>query len=236
MRGDPKFKDSEVRLPARRSRRNLLTVRRELSIGSSVVAWRRASAAFVLVTMLLATGCSPLDVAVGGGATAGVAASQDRGIDGALSDTRIASEISAEWAHKDSNIFIALTLSIYEGRVMITGVLKNQADVDFAVKTAWGVDGVRDVINEIIVDPSGLTGTFAMDTLIVTELRAKLLLDKDVSAVNYSVDSVRGVVYIMGLAQSQDELDRVIGYARNIRYVVKVVNHALVKSDPKRKS
>ena len=68
------------------------------------------------------------------------------------------------------------------------------------------------------------------------QLKAKLLIDKDVSAVNYSVDAVRGIVYLMGIAQSQDELDRVIGYARNIRYVQKVVNHVLLKDDPRRKS
>lgn len=195
---------------------------------------RRLRAIVIASPLLYATACSPLDLAIGGGATTGVAASQDRGIGGAIDDTKILTEINAELAHKDSNIFIALTLSVYEGRVMMTGVLKNQDDVDFAVKTAWGVDGVKEVINEIIIDPTGLTGSFASDTFIVTQLRAKLLLDKDVSAVNYSVDAVRGVVYIMGVAQSQDELDRVIGYARNIRYVERVVNHAILKDDPRR--
>ena len=72
--------------------------------------------------------------------------------------------------------------------------------------------------------------------MIVAQIKTDLLLDKNVSAVNYSLDSVRGVVYIMGVAQSQDELDRVIGYARNVRYVQKVVNHAILKGDPRRKS
>jgi osmotically-inducible protein OsmY len=188
----------------------------------------------IALSVVAATGCSPLDLALGGGATTGVAATQDRGIGGALDDTKILTEINAELAHKDSNIFIALTLSVYEGRVMMTGILKTQNDVDFAVKTAWGVDGVKEVINEIIIDPTGRSGSFAADTFIVTQLRAKLLLDKDVSAVNYSVDAVRGIVYLMGVAQSQDELDRVIGYARNIRYVDRVVNHAILKDDPRR--
>jgi osmotically-inducible protein OsmY len=195
---------------------------------------RRIWATVFAFSLISASACSPLDLILGGGATTGVAASQDRGIGGAISDTKILTEINAELAHRDSNIFIALTLSVYEGRVMMTGILKNQDDVDFTVKTAWGVDGVKEVINEIIIDPSGRSGSFAADTFIVTQLRAKLLLDKDVSAVNYSVDAVRGIVYIIGVAQSQDELDRVIGYARNIRYVDRVVNHAILKDDPRR--
>jgi osmotically-inducible protein OsmY len=195
---------------------------------------RFVSAAIALLFLL--TGCTPFDLLLGGGATAGVAASEERGINGSLSDAKIGTQISAEWAHKNSNTFIALGLSVYDGRALITGVLKTQQDVDDAIKIAWGVDGVREVINEIIIDPSGVTGTFASDSFIVAQLKGKLLIDKDVSAVNYSIDAVRGIVYLMGVAQSQDELDRVIGYARNIRYVQKVVNHVLLKDDPRRKS
>jgi osmotically-inducible protein OsmY len=166
----------------------------------------------------------------------GVAASEERGIGGTVNDTAIAAQIGAEWAHKNADTFIALSAPVYDGRVLITGVLKTRQDADDAVKIAWGVGGVRDVIDEIVIDPSGFTGTYIADSLIVTQLKADLLLDKDVSAVNYSVDSVRGVVYIMGIAQSQDELDRVIEYARNIRYVRKIVNHALIKNDPRRQS
>ena len=195
---------------------------------------RSVSAAMALLFLL--TSCTPFDLIIGGGATAGVAASEERGVDGSLSDAKIGTQISAEWAHKNSNTFIALGLSVYEGRALITGVLKTQKDVDDAIKIAWGVGGVREVTNEIIIDPSGITGTFTSDTFIVAQLKAKLLIDKEVSAVNYSVDAVRGIVYLMGVAQSQDELDRVIGYARNIRYVQKVVNHVLLKDDPRRKS
>jgi osmotically-inducible protein OsmY len=52
--------------------------------------------------------------------------------------------------------------------------------------------------------------------------------------VNYSVVTVNGVIYLMGLAQNQDEIDRVMDYARAIRYVRDVVSHVLVKTDPRR--
>jgi osmotically-inducible protein OsmY len=194
-----------------------------------------ASAPLILATSLL-SGCSTADVAIGSGATAGVAASEERGIGGSLSDAEITAQINYAWLDRNVDMFHSLNLAVYEGRAMVTGVLPTRAQVDEAVALAWKVNGVREVINEIVVDPSGRTGTFATDSFITAQLKAKLLIDKNVSAINYSIDSVRGVVYIMGVAQSQAELDRVIGYARNIRYVQKVVNHAILKTDPARKT
>lgn len=165
-----------------------------------------------------------------------MAASEERGIGGSLSDAEITAQINYAWLDRNVDMFHSLNLAVYEGRAMVTGILPTQAQVDEAVALAWKVNGVREVINEIVVDPSGRTGTFATDSFITAQLKAKLLIDKNVSAINYSIDSVRGVVYIMGVAQSQAELDRVIGYARNIRYVQKVVNHAILKTDPARKT
>jgi osmotically-inducible protein OsmY len=208
-----------------------------MTLAVSLFSRVRALPALSLLAFALALGgCSTTDVAVGGGATAGVAASQERGIDGALSDTQISAEINYAWLQNSVNMFHELNISVYDGRVMITGVLPNQAKADEAVALAWKPKGVREVIDEIIVDPSGTTGSFASDTWITAQIKAKLLFDRDISAVNYSVDTVRGVVYIMGVAQSQAELDRVFGYARNVEYVKKVVNHAILKSDAKRKS
>lgn len=218
-------------------RRQFIAVRLTVTTPRSSTLPRRitAAAAALALTFLLA-GCSTAELAIGGGATAGVAASEERGISGSLSDAQIIAQINYAWLDKNVDIFHSLNLSVYEGRVLVTGLLPSQEQVDEAIAIAWKTNGVREVINEIIVDPSGRTGTFATDSFITAQLKAKLLIDKDVSAVNYSVDAVRGIVYIMGVAQSQAELDRVIGYARNIRYVQKVVNHALLKTDPGRKS
>lgn len=213
-----------------RVRWNALTPR------ASIVPRRPTAATASLALLLALSSCSTAELAIGGGATAGVAASEERGISGSLSDAQIIAQINYAWLDKNVDIFHSLNIAVYEGRVLVTGLLPSQTQVDEAIAIAWKTNGVREVINEIIIDPSGRTGTFATDSFITAQLKAKLLIDKEVSAVNYSIDAVRGIVYIMGVAQSQAELDRVIGYARNIRYVQKVVNHALLKTDPGRNS
>src|SRR3546814_13065097 len=80
---------------------------------------------------------------------------------------------------------------------------------------------------------SGL-GNLARDTWISTELRSTLLCDQDVSSIDYSIETVNQVIYLMGVAQSQAELDRVIGHAKSIAYVRRVISYVLLEDDPAR--
>lgn len=84
-------------------------------------------------------------------------------------------------------------------------------------------------------DTSGLSN-LARDTWISTKLKSTLLFDQDVSSIDYSIETVNQVIYLMGVAQSQVELDRVIGHAKNISYVRRVVSYVLLLDDPKRHS
>jgi osmotically-inducible protein OsmY len=84
-------------------------------------------------------------------------------------------------------------------------------------------------------DTSSLTNA-ARDTWITTDLEATLLLDQEVASINYSVATVNQEVFVMGVAQSQAELNRVIGHAKDIAYVRRVVSNVLLKDDPARAS
>jgi osmotically-inducible protein OsmY len=43
------------------------------------------------------------------------------------------------------------------------------------------------------------------------------------------------VIYLLGIAQDLEERERVNNYARALPYVKKVVNHVILKDDPRRK-
>ncbi len=189
-------------------------------------------AALALAALLPLGGC--VETAVGVGAAGAVGAVQERGFEQSAIDTRIAAQINYNWLQHDREIFLPLSTAVYEGRVLLLGVLKTEEDRAAAVKLTWQVKGVNEVIDEIIVDPSGRTGTFARDTWISTQLKTKMLTDRHIIGINYSVETVRHVVYLFGVAQSREELDRVVDYARNIEYVERVVNHVLLKDDPRR--
>ena len=61
--------------------------------------------------------------------------------------------------------------------------------------------------------------------------RGKLLVDSDVLSINYSVETVNGTVYLLGIAQDEAELARVTEHARSIEDVKRVVSHVVLKDD-----
>ncbi len=184
--------------------------------------------------VLALSACTAPGMVVGAGATGAVAAAEERGITGAIRDSRIRTEINYYWLEHDRALLVSLSTAVYEGRVLLTGVAASVAKRDAAVRLAWKPDGVKEVINEIIVDAKGASGSFARDTWISAKLRSKLLFDGEIMGINYSIDTVRGTVYLLGVAQDREEMARVVNHARNLSYVRRVVNHAILKTDPRR--
>lgn len=193
-------------------------------------------AQLMAVAALSLPACTPLTAAIGGGAIVGVAAAEERGVGGTAKDVTIRVEINDLWFKRDFAMYNALNLQVYEGRVLVTGALTDQQLKDEAIKLAWQPPGVREVIDEIALRPSGGMEDFARDNWIVTQLKAKLLFASEIYSINYSVESAGGTVYVIGLAQDQAELDRVLELARNTSHVKKVVNYALIKGDTRRKA
>ena len=97
-----------------------------------------------------------------------------------------------------------------------------------AVRLTWEVTGVKDVINEIQIKSGEGIQDFAYDTWITTKLSAQLTFDTDVYSINYEIETVNGVVYIIGIAQNQAELDRVLTHANDIERVRRVISHVRV--------
>ncbi|GAB4362222.1 MAG: BON domain-containing protein [Kiloniellaceae bacterium] len=185
---------------------------------------------------VLAAGCSPVGVAAGGAAVGATAAQTEKGFRRSVADTEIRIAINDLWFRADEEIFRKVNLQVQEGRVLLTGNVRLPEQRVEAVRLAWQAPGVREVINEIEVnDTSGLTD-LARDTWIATQLKTKLLFDKDVSSIDYSIETVNQVIYLMGVARSQAELDRVVGHAKDIAYVRRVVNYVLLIDDPRRTS
>lgn len=188
--------------------------------------------AALLVASTALSGC--VGMVIGAGATAGVAASEERGIEGAAEDAKIRADINEAWFRKNVDMFSKVTLAISEGRVLLTGVVPSEQIREDAVSLTWQVAGVREVYNEILVqDASGFIDG-ARDVRIQQEIKSRMLFDKEVSNINYTVDVTNGTVYLLGIAQSDTELNRVIGHAREVSAVKNVISYVRLKTDPRR--
>jgi osmotically-inducible protein OsmY len=166
-----------------------------------------------------------------GGAVAGIsAARQERTIGHALDDTVIKATLDGRLA--EEKLYFHTSTTVVEGRVLLAGRVDTpEARLD-ATRIAWGVDGVRKVDNDIEVsDFSGwLDGP--SDLIMRTQLATILLADKSIHDVNYTTDVVHGVVYLMGVAQDQGEMDRVIAHAEKLNGAKRVENYVVLKDDP----
>ena len=191
-------------------------------------SFRMAAVAVAAAGLLgpLLQGCTV--AAISTATTASATATEERRLGGAISDTEIRTRINALWFDKDERMWRKLELQVHKGRALLTGVLDSREMSDEAARLAWQARGVREVINEIQIGESGGLPSYAQDTKISAELKSRLVLDTKVASLNYSITTTKGVVYIIGSARSQRELDIVNWYARNIGGVQKVVSYVQV--------
>ena len=194
---------------------------------------RKAGPAVALVLLLAGSlslsGCAEL--LIGAAATTGVAIAEERSVGDAVDDLTIRAELNHLFFQDDVELFGDVSFSVIEGRVLLKGSVPTPDDRIRALRLAWQAAGVREVINELqVADDSGILD-YARDTWISAQLKGKLLVDGDVLSINYSVETVDGTVYLLGIAQDEAELARVTEHARSIEDVKRVVSHVVLKDD-----
>lgn len=189
---------------------------------------------FLLAAGPLLNGC--VGLAVGAGAAVGVAAAEERGAKNAANDKGIQLLINDKYLKDNQYLWRKLSITVVEGRVLLTGVVGTEFSRDEATRLAWAAsDRIQEVINEVQVTNSGDLLDSANDSWITTQLRAKIATDKNIVDINYSIETVNGTIYLIGLAQSDDEIQRVTEHARIIKGVRRVVSHVWLKTDPRRR-
>ena len=187
----------------------------------------------LIPSLLVQAACAP--VVVGGATAGGIAVAQERTFGSAIDDATIHSRILKRFFETDVNdLLTGVSVEVQEGTVLLTGQVNKPETAIEAVKQSWQVDGVREVINEIQVTDSSKISTYAKDTFITGRIRTRLVAEKGVYSVNYSIETVRGVVYVMGLAHNQEELEKVLYLASTVKGVKQVVSHVRLVSDPRR--
>ena len=187
----------------------------------------------VVVLGAVLAGCTPVGVAVGAGAAGVTATQKEKGFSQSVDDTRIRAQLNAYFIANNVDLFSQISFTVEEGRVLLAGnVPTPEARVE-AVKLTWGVPGVTEVINEITVTDKSSLSDDSRDLWIATKLRGRLLVDDQISSINYSIDVVNKTVYVMGVARSTTELNRVLGHARQVSHVRRVVDHtSLIQATP----
>lgn len=179
--------------------------------------------------LVLSSCVAPL--VIGGGAAVGTLATREKGIMGTVDDSQISVVVKAKLYQLDPDLYAKVTVNVQSGEVLLAGFVQKPEWQVEAERIAWEVKGVKQVVNHIEVAEGEGFGTMMSDSVITTQVKANLLCDGDIRSLNYSIKTINGVVYIMGIAQNQAELDKVTKYASSVKGVTKVLSYAKVKDE-----
>lgn len=184
-----------------------------------------------VMAALALSSCTPVGIVIGGAAMAGVTIVEERSVKDAVNDANLKINILNALFEEDEDLFVDVSTTVIEGRVMVTGEVPSDKDRETATTVIWSIDGVKTVLNELQVSHSETLSSTAGDAWITAKLKAGLIQDLDIKHVNYSIDTVNDVVYLMGIAQDQAEIERVYLHAKEISGVRKIISHVVLKDN-----
>lgn len=186
------------------------------------------------IAILATLGLSPLlggcaAAVVGGMAAAGGAgytAAQERGVNGTFDDmntqVRISNALNGQYG--------MVNTTVYGGQVLLTGTSPSpQAKFQAEQIARNAAPNVKTIYNEIQVGSNEDGWQLAKDDWITTRVRSDLMFNADVRSGNYTIETDRGAVYLLGSARSQGELDRATQLARYVPGVQRVVSYVQVR-------
>ena len=190
---------------------------------------RNMRPAFVMMAFLAIVGCNTTPVEFGSGVSgAGTA------IANSASDTSIHLALQRDMGREFPRYFAEMATEVHEGRVLIVGTTRTAQDRIRVSQIAWEIEGVNEVVNELQVTQEQSGFAYLNDARISNQLRLRMLTAVDVAESNFDFETVNSIVYILGIARDQDELEYVAELAATIAGVERVVSHALLADDPRR--
>ena len=193
------------------------------------------SAAFFLLFL-----SSCVETVVVGTVAGAVVVTREKSLENTAYDVKIAAQLNAELLKnglKSPKSYVEVMVN--EGRVLLLGVLSDPIKAKTASIIAWKINGTKEVIDEIeLVDERRINvktiGQNIGDHLITAQIETRLFFTRNIFSRNYKVATVEGVVYLLGVAQDESEMQKVFSAVSRARGVKKVVNHVILVNDRRR--
>ena len=136
--------------------------------------------------------------------------------------------LSARMILLDKKYLISVKTKVLDGRIFLTGKVDNPEEKLKLTKMAWETDGVRSVRNDLKVKEGFNLKQSAKDILITSQLRTALILNKNIKATNYQLDTYKKKIYIYGIAITSNEKNEVLNEAKEILDVEDVIASILL--------
>ena len=148
-----------------------------------------------------------------------------------IDDSIMQKTISAKILAKDKKYLISVKTKVLDGRIFITGKVDKPEEKLLITKLAWETKGARSVRNDIKIKEDFNFKQSAKDLLITSQLRTALIVNKNIKATNYQIDTYKKKIYVYGISLTSEEKDLVISEAQEILDVEDVIASIILVED-----
>jgi osmotically-inducible protein OsmY len=145
-----------------------------------------------------------------------------------IDDSIMQKNLSARILLLDKKYLFSINSKVLDGRIFLTGKVEDPEEKLKLTKMAWETDGVRSVRNDIKVKEEFNFKQSAKDLLMTSQLRTALIMNKNIKATNYQIDTYKKKIYLYGIAITSDEKENVLDEAKKIKDVQDVIASILL--------
>ena len=148
-----------------------------------------------------------------------------------IDDSIMQKNLQARLAFTEKKYLITLSVKVLDGRIFLGGKVEEPEEKLIITKMAWETKGTRSVKNNIAIKQKFSFFNVAKDVLITSQLRTALILNKNIKAANFNIDTINQKTYVFGIAHTEDEKKEIIQEAKQIVDLKEIVTSILMVSD-----
>ena len=152
-----------------------------------------------------------------------------------IDDSIMQKNLQARLVLTEKKYLIKLSVKVLDGRIFLGGKVDEPEEKLKITKIAWETKGVRSVKNNIAIKQKFSLINTTKDILITSQLKAALILNKNVKAANFNIDTINQKTYVFGIAHNENEKKEIIQEAKQIVDLEEFVTSILMVSDLSRR-
>ena len=148
-----------------------------------------------------------------------------------IDDSIMQKSLQTRLTLEDKKYLIKISVKVLDGRIFLGGKVDEPEEKLKITKMAWETNGARSVKNNITIKQKFSFKNTAIDILITSQLKTALILNKNVKASNFNIDTINQKTYIFGIAQDENEKKEIIQEAKQIVDLKELVSSILLVSE-----
>ena len=148
-----------------------------------------------------------------------------------IDDSIMQKNLRARLVLTEKKYLVKISVKVLDGRIFLGGKVDEPEEKLRITKMAWETKSSRSVKNNIVVKQKFSFKNTVKDILITAQLRTALILNKNVKAANFNIDTINQKTYVFGIAHNENEKKEIIQEAKQIVDLKELVTSILMVSD-----